>query len=365
MAKQGQQGAAANGSGSSAGTATVIALAGRDGVRYAGVDDGHYGIKVWLDTGEKFFVESRITSGSDVINISDSTGNNWYQSEDGKEYVVGGTMPAVDTRFAGYAVSDINRVLVNHALMLAGLGDAEVSIMTGLPVSDYYIANQMNADLIGRKRKSLLEHRVMNRNSDIAMPKIVGHNVISEAIAAYFDLVIDDNGDERQEIVELVERGPIGLIDIGGKTTDFAVVVGGQSIDPARSGTDNFGGLSLNKAVEARLKEAFSVRALSPRQIDEAVRDGKLRIFGQERDCAEIVAIEKRILAQHIKDAAARKMGDGADLEAIFFVGGGSLLLREELKDLYPHARFVDDPQFANARGMLKAVKYLNSGDAA
>ena len=361
MAKQAQQGAAVENGAAASGGATVIAMASRGEIRFAGVDDGHFGIKVVTDDGQKIFVPSRITSASDVIDISDSTGNNWYQTDEGKEFVVGGSLPAFDTRFSSYAVSDINRVLVHHALMLAGLGGHEVSIMTGLPVSDYYIANQMNADLIGRKVRSLTDHVVTNRNTGIVMAKIVRHNVVSEAIAAFFDLPFDDNGDQREDVVELVEEGSIGIIDIGGKTTDSAVVVsGGQTIDPVRSGTDNIGGLSLNKAVESRLKEAFSVRALSPKQIDGAVRDGKLRIFAQDHDCAEIIASEKRALAQQIIDAAIRKMGDGADLERIFFVGGGSLLLRDELANLYPHAVVVEDAQFANARGMLKAVKYMS-----
>lgn len=339
----------------------VVALAVQGAVRYAGVDDGHSGIKVYTDDGKKIFVPSRITSGSELINISDSTGNNWYQTDDGKEYVVSADLPAFDTRFSGYAVSDINRVLVHHALILAGLGGQDVSIMTGLPVGDYYIANQMNTDLIGRKVKSLTEQRVTNRNPAVAMAKIVRHNVASEAIAAFFDLLLDDEGNQRDEIAELVEAGSIGIIDIGGKTTDCAVVVGGgQSIDATRSGTDNFGGLSLNKAVEPRLKEAFSVKALSPKQIDDAIRMGSLRLFGQDHACAEIIAEEKRVLARQIIDAATRKMGDGADLERIFFVGGGSLLLRDELVNLFPHAQLVDDPQFANARGMLKAVKFLS-----
>lgn len=363
MANKAQQGATVENGAS--GGATVIAMANRGKLRFAGVDDGHFGIKVVTDDGQKIFVPSRITAASDVISIAESTGNNWYQTADGKEYVVGASLPAFDTRFSGYAVSDINRVLVHHALTLAGLGGEEVSIMTGLPVSDYYIANQTNSDLIGRKVKSLTDHIVTNRNPDIAVAKIVRHNVVSEAIAAFFDLLFDDNGEQRDDVVDLVEQGSIGIIDIGGKTTDCAVVVsGGQTIDPARSGTDNLGGLSLHKAVEPRLKEAFNVRALSPKQIDDAVRDGTLRIFGQERDCSEIIKAEKRILAQQITDAATRKMGDGADLERIFFVGGGSLLLRDELENLYPHAVLVDDPQFANARGMLKAVKYM-SGEAA
>ena len=46
----------------------------------------------------------------------------------------------------------------------------------------------------------------------------------------------------------------------------------------------------------------------------------------------------------------------------IAFIGGGSLLFRTELKNLYSiydNVVLVDEPQFANARGMLKFNKYV------
>jgi plasmid segregation protein ParM len=57
-----------------------------------------------------------------------------------------------------------------------------------------------------------------------------------------------------------------------------------------------------------------------------------------------------------------RRVRDGADLEAVYFVGGGSQLLEVQMKDLYPHAVFVPDPQNANARGNWKAAKFTNQG---
>lgn len=43
----------------------------------------------------------------------------------------------------------------------------------------------------------------------------------------------------------------------------------------------------------------------------------------------------------------------------LLFAGGGAVLMREQLARRYPHCRFPDHPQFANARGMLKIAKYV------
>lgn len=338
------------------------------GIFYAGGDDGHFGIKLVTEdaeTGEwkQIYVPSRVASGAQVISIGgDGADDNMYDAEDGQSYTVSEHLPPIDTRFGDYGVSDINRVLVHHALIQAGLGGKDVRIVTGLPVSDYYIGNGKNTDFIDRKVKSLTAHSVKNRNPDIACSRIVGHSVVAEAIAAFFDLLLKKDGTYNDDILRMVNEGPIGVADIGGKTTDSAVIInGGKSVDASRSGTDKLGALSLYDAVEARIKHEFSLDSVTPARIEQAVMTGKLRIFREERDVSKLIDEEKHSLASQIIAAIKRKFRDAADLEGVFFVGGGALLLKQQLADLYPHAQVVDDPQFANARGMLKIAKFIKA----
>ncbi|CAE6793892.1 Plasmid segregation protein ParM [Paraburkholderia domus] len=341
------------------GADNVVALSVAGQMRYVGVDDGHSGIKVVTDGGQKFYVPSRIVRGADLITIGGAD-DHVYESEDGTLYAVSESLPFMDTTFSDYALSDINRVLVHHALLQAGQGGQDVSIVTGLPVGDYYVANQPNREFISRKVENLLGATVRHKNESIELARIVKHNVVSEGIAAFFDLLLDMNGRQRDDIAAMIENGAIGIVDIGGKTTDIAVVInGGSTVDGKRSGTDNVGCLSLSRAVENELKAKFNATAIAPAQVDRAVREGVVRIFGSERECADIVAEQKQELAQQIIKATHRKMRDASDLERVFFVGGGVELLEEQLAGLYPHGEFVEDPQFANARGMYKAAKYL------
>jgi plasmid segregation protein ParM len=338
----------------------VVALHASNQLRHVGIDDGHSGIKLVTDDGQQFFVPSRVARGGDLIALGDAQ-DNVYETAAGDEYAVSEALPFMDTTFADYAVSDINRVLVHHALMKANLGGQDVSIVTGLPVGDYFIGNQPNKELIAKKRANLLEASIKHKNDTIVLANIVKHNVLSEAIAAFFDLLLDENGEKRPEIAEMIEHGAIGLIDIGGKTTDSAVIInGGSTVDGKRSGTDNIGALSLNRAVENDIKAAFGASAINPAQLDRAVMHGVVKLYGNDRDCSSIVEAQKELLANQIIQATQRKMRDASDLEKVFFVGGGSLLLRKQLTGLYEHAEFVKDPQFANARGMLKAAKFLD-----
>lgn len=332
------------------------------GIRFAGADDGHFGIKVFTDDGQRIYVPSRVSNGAQIISIGDGADDNMYDAGDGHTYTVSEDLPPIDTRFGDYGLSDINRVLVNHALIKAGLGGQDIRLVTGLPVADYYVGNAQNSDFIERKVKSLMDHRVANRNPAVKCANIVGHSVVSEAIAAFFDLLINEDGTFNSTIKDMVADGPIGMADIGGKTTDSAVIInGGKGIDGSRSGTARLGALSLNDAVEARIKHKFALDTLTPARVERAVMSGKLRIFNEEHDVSDLVNAEKHALASQIIAEIKRKFRDAADLECVFFVGGGALLLRDQLADIYPHAKVVDDPQFANARGMLKIAKYLKN----
>ncbi|MDM8356524.1 ParM/StbA family protein [Pandoraea communis] len=328
-----------------------------------GVDDGHNGIKIVTEDGRAIHVPSRVVSAGDLIALGDS-GENIYQTTSGSKFAVSASLPYVDTTFADYATSEINRVLVHHGLVLAGLGGKRVSIVTGLPVEDYYVANKPNQIFIDRKVANLVGSAaaVSNANPAIQCARIESHRVVSEGIAAFFDLLFDDEGNERETVVGQVERGAIAFVDIGGKTTDTAVLInGGRSIDARRSGTDRLGALSLHRAVENALKAKHNLTSLLPSQVDGAVSTGKVRFFGQDVDCVDVIETEKTRLASQIIEAMNRKLRDGSDLEAVYFVGGGAALLRKQLEGLYPHAIFVEDPQFANARGMLKAAKFVHA----
>ena len=66
-------------------------------------------------------------------------------------------------------------------------------------------------------------------------------------------------------------------------------------------------------------------------------------------------------LANKITNQVKHKIRNTSDVSLIAFIGGGSLTLKTQLKDLYSPelVRFVRDPIYANARGMLKLLKYL------
>ena len=323
-----------------------------------GVDDGHFAIKVVLENGQAFSFPSRARSGRHMISWKEGDEGLYQAMPEGLDYTVSEYMQSPDdTRFKEYPRSPLNRVLVHHALRKAGFGGKNVSIATGLPVSYYYLADgRVNEALIEGKRENLRKEVTCG---NAPMAKIVRNIVATEAIAAYVDQLMDMKGEESKDYAEL-NASMVGVIDIGGKTTDCAVVYpGGNQVDTERSGSNDVGVLMLYSAVESRLRSQLDLDNVPLRLVEDAIRTGTVKISGEITDVAEMVKREKEHLAEQIMAGVRAKIGSGKDLDSVLFVGGGTIVMRDQLQSYFKHARFVKNPEFANARGMFKIAKYV------
>jgi len=215
---------------------------------FVGVDDGNYGIKLVLGDGSCHYMPSRAARGhKPVVALTGEAAQDCAYTVGDQQFTVVenyALIQAEDPRHMSepYPVSALNRVLVHHALLRAGLGGQECTIVTGLPIDDFYIAGAKNADLIDRKMANLTASAIANKNPSVRLPTIANHRVISEGIAAYFDLLLDFDGNEDPETLKLVSDRALAVIDVGGSTTDIAVIAeGGKGIYPERSGTKRVG----------------------------------------------------------------------------------------------------------------------------
>ncbi|PLY15868.1 MAG: plasmid stability protein StbA, partial [Sedimenticola sp.] len=58
--------------------------------------------------------------------------------------------------------------------------------------------------------------------------------------------------------------------------------------------------------------------------------------------------------------------GLGIELDSVLFVGGGTVALSKHIANWFPHQAIAEHPAFANARGMLKYLRYVcEASDAA
>lgn len=321
-----------------------------------GLDDGYACTKIALPDGRLVAIPSRARIGrSNVTWLNDSEQRVFEYETDDMLFAVG-EVEGEPTHFDGYPFSGLNRAIVQHALHEAGLSGQSVHAVSGLPVSSFYLRDgDRRLELIKRKRASL--KRVVQPIDGRLPAAIAFHEVIPEALAAWYDHIISEaDGGVQLESERL--GVPVAVIDIGGRTTDF-VVVADQAVRHDSSGSLRCGLLDLKRQVASAIRAKFDLEELSERATEDAVRTDSVRLFGKPHDVAELVRDARREIVQRLHAETQRQLGRGAELERILFVGGGAVALAEDIRDWFPNQTIAPHPAFANARGMLKYLRYV------
>lgn len=321
-----------------------------------GLDDGYAFTKVALVDGRLIAVPSRARIGRSKVTWLNGAEQRVFEYETEDTRFAVGEVDGEPTHFDGYPFSGLNRAIVQHALQEAGLAGQSVHAVSGLPVSSFYLKDgDQRLELIERKRTSLKQTA---QPIDGRLPAAIAfHEVIPEALAAWYDHVIAEaNGGVQLESERL--SVPVAVIDIGGRTTDF-VVVADQAVRHDSSGSLRCGLLDLKRQVAGAIRAKFDLEELSERATDEAVSSGRIRLFGKAHDVAAVVRESRHELIARLYTETQRQLGRGAELERILFVGGGAVALAEDIRDWFPNQTISPHPAFANARGMLKYLRYV------
>ena len=321
-----------------------------------GLDDGYAYTKIALPSGRVFAVPSRARVGAAAITSlqpSHITVREYLTG--GCRYSAGG-VDGESTCFEDYPCSSLNRVIVQHTLQEADLAGRVLHVVSGLPVSAFYTADGCRrSDHITRKIANLREAALP---ADGRLPVAIAfHDVIPEALAAWYDEVITETPEGTPLESERMHV-PIGIIDIGGRTTDY-VVVAEQAVLHRASGSLRCGLLDVKQRIAERVRARFDLDALGERLVEDAMLKRSVRLYGKVHDIGDLMDSALREVVEQIYVESRRQLGRGAELERVLFVGGGALVLADQIREWFPNGVIAGMPAFANARGMLKYLKYV------
>ena len=319
-----------------------------------GIDDGYAYTKLALPNGRLLATPSRAQIGRSKVSwLSQAERRIFEYQTDGTTYSVG-DVDAASTRFEGYACSGMNRAIVQHALQQAGLEGCDIEAVSGLPVSAFYRSSgDRRGGAIAEKRHNLLQ--AVQPRGEALPADIVFHQVIPEALAAWYDYVIvEKNGEARLDQTRV--SVPIAVVDIGGRTTD-TVVVRGQGILHQSSGSYRFGLLNVKQALVEALQARFDLEVVGDRLLTHAVQHKVVRLYGRDHDISAEVAAAKHELVERLYAETRRQLGRAVELDKVLFVGGGAVALADHISDWFPNQLIAEQAAFANARGMLKYLQ--------
>tara|TARA_R100001509_G_scaffold136000_1_gene89815 strand:- start:15 stop:1166 length:1152 start_codon:yes stop_codon:yes gene_type:complete len=328
-----------------------------------GLDDGYAYTKLALADGRLIAIPSRGRIGQAGITWMDSAQQQIFEYDtEGSRYAVG-QIDGESTCYDGYPISGLHRAIVQHAFQEAMLAGHSVHVVSGLPVSAFYFKDgQKREQAIGLKRESLkIPVQPVSTGGLYATQRlpvaVAFHEVIPEALAAWYDQVIRQRADGIALDARLLEAS-MAIVDIGGRTTDY-VVVQDQGIVHRSSGSLTRGLLDVQAQVAREIQKRFDLESLGEQTLAAAISSGSVRLHGRAHDVSALVKAAQHELVVQIHAETRRQLGMGAELDTVVFVGGGSAALAEHLADWFPQQRIAEHPGFANARGMLKYLQYV------
>lgn len=324
---------------------------------FVGVDDGFSETKI-VAGGQCVRIPSQAKAG-EVKEVSLEGGKSSvyaYQTEEGI-YSVGALREFDSTQNDDYPTSAMNRVLVAHALRTAGIpGDSKLVIASGLPLKRYYKGDKPNVAYIKEKTANLMKNDVVAVDGS-PLPEVVEHQVISEGVAAWMDIVLQRNSDDVLVKNEDLFHKRMAIIDIGGRTTDIAVIKASK-LEVERCSTIQVGMLAIREIVAEAIAERFDTEP-TDEMLNKAMETKTIRLWGEDQPIADLFANAKKTVATRIQSECKRRLSSAADIDEVVFVGGTVEELGTLINGWFRNQRVGDNPGFANASGMQKFAEYM------
>jgi plasmid segregation protein ParM len=295
-----------------------------------------------------------------------------YETEEGERYVCNAHVRSpLAIRSKDYGTSVENRVLVNHGLVKLDLAGKKVRLATALPMRDYYTSTgQKNVALINAQAENMRKpvYLALDENRQEApIATIHESRVLSEGVSALIDYLINDDGTEACDFDDL--HAPMAVLDFGGSTFDVVAMTPELNILQDSSGTLERGTLDIRERFSELLVTHMNDYGVkmdrpAPWMIEQALSKGYVRtnVKGEMTNIPvkEVLKQAAEPVVKEVKAFTKSKLKELRSYQHILLVGGGALLCRELFDDWADEYGLQIRDEFANARGMLKYITYLN-----
>jgi hypothetical protein len=225
----------------------------------------------------------------------------------------------------------------------------DLRIVTGLPVSFY-------ADKMTVRDRLLGDHRAQREGRHTQTFRVTDCRVIPQPFGSLLAVTLDDRG---RIVDNTLATGTVGVVDVGGKTTNLLSVDRLSEIGKETASV-NVGAWDAVRAVTSWLADSYpGLEDLRPHQIVDAVIARQVKYYGEPVDLTAVVEDTLEPMAEQVLAEATRLWNGGATIDAILVSGGGALLLGPYVTRHFRHARVLSEPVFANALGFWRFAERL------
>jgi len=229
---------------------------------------------------------------------------------------------------------------------------SNVMVVTGLPIAYY------RDDKETLRSVMLGEHRIQREGRKEQRFVVTECRVIPQPFGTLFSAAFDPNG----EVVDPdLLTGRVGIVDIGGHTTNLLSAHKAQDID-RETGSVDMGAWDIVRSVKEYLATCTPGLAPSDYDVIEAIKNKSILYLGEDIDLTDAVEESLRHFRRQVIAEATHLWNLGEALKAILITGGGAHLIGPDLLahfSRHKNVQVVDSPVFANSIGYVRFGRYL------
>lgn len=234
------------------------------------------------------------------------------------------------------------RTLGLAALAPYAIAGEPIRLVTGLPISFFRKYRDALTTLLQNRHAVTIVHANGEREEKMVYVEKV--RVIPQPFGSLFNLMLNDQG--RVAAQRFVSE-KIGVIDIGFRTTDYAIADKTKYAERGSLSTDS--GMAVAHNAIANLLHEKSGTQIELYRLHEAMHRGTIKVRGQRYDITGLVRDAYTQLAARIATEANRLWADDWDIDCVVLTGGGGSVLAPYLQSLI-HAEVLAVPTEQDAR---------------
>jgi len=225
----------------------------------------------------------------------------------------------------------------------------DMVVVTGLPVAFYNDKDKVRASLIG-------SHTTTREGRNRQTFNVTDVRVVPQPFGALLAAVLTNTGQIPPG--HPLATGNVGVVDVGGKTTNLLSVDQLTEIGRETSSV-SVGAWGVVRAVRAYLADACPDLEVRDHQLMQAIASRSIKYFGESVNLGDVVDAALEPMAEQVIAEATQLWNGAAGLDAILVTGGGALLMGDKIKKHFQHARVVEQPVWANALGFWRFAQRI------
>lgn len=340
-----------------------------------GIDNGHYGHKLWDHCGKFSTTLTRAKLGENqmVSMIGDSKSSNLTVNTDGLSFTCGKIRRYDEVNPRTFPTSQLARVLLHYSIAMHEDGKYSktdnLHVCTGIPLGRYFKAGKAIADseLVAEVEANLSKPATIIMPNGEEITRSLNVVVKPQTFVAWYAYILEEIREPGSDFAKPKVRRreerfnePVAMIDIGGGTTEICIIEDAK-MDMLSSGSEYVGSNDIRTNLEILICDKFKTDSISSFLIDSAMATKKIAFDGSEFDVSELYKEAHSAASAKITSYILNKLGTNRqrELNAVRLIGGGVHEFRTAIESTVKRSKIVENPQHENAKGMYLMCRYL------